>query len=211
MDSGEPSTAGPVNPGTPTGAQAGLRAAGWAFTLIELLVVIAIIAILAAMLLPVLASAKEKAQRANCISNLHQWAVASHLYASENSELLFDGVRDEGTWLTFQLSSVMYTNLSHLLAERSFDCPNLYPPSYPGITDTPYTPYETGYGRYIGYNYTGGKAVAAAAGWISPRKSTDNPQLVLFADQNNWHANWVIVPPPPRGRARAGGGPGIRI
>jgi hypothetical protein len=174
-------------------------------------VVIAIIAILAALLLPTLMSAKEKAQRANCVSNLHQWCVASHIYADENNDTLFDGVRDEGTWLTFQISSAMYTNLSRLLAEKCFDCPNLYPPSYPGITDTPYTPYETGYGRYIGYNYTGGKTVAASAGWVSPQKLTDDPQLVLLADQNNWHANWVIVPHSARGRVRSGGSPGIWI
>jgi prepilin-type N-terminal cleavage/methylation domain-containing protein/prepilin-type processing-associated H-X9-DG protein len=55
-----------------------------AFTLVELLVVIAILAILAALLLPSLASAREQGWRATCLSNLRQMGLAMHAYASDN-------------------------------------------------------------------------------------------------------------------------------
>lgn len=164
-----------------------------AFTLIELLVVIAIIAILAAILFPVFAQAREKARETSCISNIRQITFALRMYSSDYDERLFasgmlptmPATGPDGTNIVRMMGGgTVFFALPYIKNEQIFRCPSDLGENYWGRSSTgwPWSK-EKWWGHPTSYHFRHVFDAAGPDGGGNVRRGTADAALGAPAQQ----------------------------
>jgi prepilin-type N-terminal cleavage/methylation domain-containing protein len=173
----------------------GNRGGRVAFTLIELLVVISIIGILAALLLPALAGAKERARRVTCKNSQRQFILAVHLFGDDNEQNVPSGAANPPFGPLDDHLPILSDTTSNSIVQYLRTAQMVHCPSFGDFfRNSGSVQLEAfGYGYVIGYNYHGGHTntpwptvLDSPAKWISPQRLTDPSNLVLLSDMNDW-------------------------
>ena len=197
----------------------GVEVRNRAFTLIELLVVIAVIAILSALLLPTLASAKAAAKRSGCLNNLKQISVGIFLYAGDNNDTLPTTIITNGMpwsyqWRFFKELTESYDGLDGPSSrqDKLFACPadifyysntHSTPLIHASMHDDPWADYSSYWFSRLNLvpdPMTGGFYHGIAGRTIA---SIRNPvQTLMVADQSacfaySWHQPQALTDPGP--------------
>jgi len=166
------------------------------FTLIELLVVIAIVAILAAILFPVFARAREKARQASCTSNLKQIGTAMMMYVQDYDEVLPDLLMGRDTGISANYRAWNAVVMPYVANSQVFVCPSAV--GWASSKISTYGLIQGGYGamrEVLGYNSSlgykaadwGGDESKDSPGYGQPIADMDSPaEVVVIVDSTNW-------------------------